>query len=99
MSTVVEKAMATRPSTHGAFGDNADISQGIKRLIQNGPSYHLLTDTQKEVIDMVAHKLSRIAAGDPSTLDHWVDLAGYSSIAVREMQLEQGVENISDLIK
>jgi len=99
MITVVEKALEARPSTHGDFKDNADVSQGIKRLIQGAPSYHLLSDTQKEVVDMVAHKLSRIAAGDPNTLDHWVDLAGYASIAVRELQLEQGVDDPADLVK
>lgn len=90
MSTdTVKEALAIRPSTHGPFSENARISQGIKQLIQSGAGYALMDDNQKEVLDMVAHKLSRIAAGDPNTLDHWVDLAGYASIEVRELQAKE----------
>ena len=40
-----------------------------------------LSDTQKESLEMIVHKIGRILAGDPSFQDHWDDIAGYAKIA------------------
>ena len=39
-----------------------------------------LEQTQRESLDMIAHKIGRILAGDPDFRDHWDDIAGYAKL-------------------
>lgn len=34
---------------------------------------------------MIAHKLARIAVGDPDVNDHWDDIAGYATLVSQRM--------------
>lgn len=82
-----ESLVAERGKTHGAFEDHARITQRfkdtflieqVKRTKRGQPR---LTDTQKEAVDMILHKLGRIIAGESGFQDHWDDIAGYAKIA------------------
>lgn len=44
------------------------------------------TAIQTYAIDMIAVKLARICAGDPSFEDHWKDIEGYARLALNELQ-------------
>lgn len=33
----------------------------------------------REALEMIAHKIGRILAGDPAYDDSWVDIAGYAT--------------------
>lgn len=76
-----------RGKTHGKFEDHAHATQRLKaeiaRLIclrvERGQAP--LTDMQVEALEMIAHKIGRILAGDASYADHWDDIAGYAKIA------------------
>jgi hypothetical protein len=35
---------------------------------------------QRESLDMIQHKISRILNGDPNIVDSWADIAGYAHI-------------------
>ena len=35
---------------------------------------------QREGLEMIAHKVGRILAGNPSFPDHWFDIEGYARI-------------------
>lgn len=74
---------AERGTTHGSFAENARISQSLKRImhIQDTAYY---TEVQKEAIDMICLKLSRIASGHAHFKDHWDDIAGYAHLAAQE---------------
>ena len=39
-----------------------------------------MTDPAKEALDMIAHKIGRICAGNPNFKDHWADIAGYAQL-------------------
>lgn len=85
--------LAERGKTHGDFTAHATATQGMKRLFRGvaqrctvpargdplgvGPK---LNDVQQEAVDMILHKLGRIAAGDPNFKDHWDDIAGYARL-------------------
>ncbi len=71
----------TRQSTHGEFGDNARVSQSIKRILRAEPGWDLLTDTEREAMDMIALKFSRILSGKSLELQHWEDVVGYARLA------------------
>ena len=74
-----------RGMTHGPYELHASITQQIKSVMhlqsQNGSScWAKLKQTQRESLDMIAHKIGRILAGDPDFRDHWDDIAGYAKL-------------------
>lgn len=83
----MKKILAQRQKTHGDFSGHAEISQNLKLAI----SYYAierdckLSDTQKEALDMIAHKIARILNGDPNHRDHWDDIAGYATLVAEEL--------------
>lgn len=68
-----------RASTHGEFTNVANIAQTLKSIFRTGNIH--LNDVQKESLDMIAGKISRILAGDPNEPDHWLDIEGYARLA------------------
>lgn len=76
----------TRHKTHGSFAENAEVSQHIKDLLRSRPGYSKLTNVQRESVDMIALKLSRIVSGKAGEKDHWVDIGGYADLAVQEIE-------------
>jgi hypothetical protein len=69
-----------RGRTHGDFNDHARASQNIKAAMHYEPGWEKLNNIQKEALEMFAHKIGRILAGDPNFKDHWDDIAGYAQI-------------------
>lgn len=80
MADSTDALLSERGRTHGDFGDHAQITQDIKRIIYTTPKFHSLDDAQREALDMIAHKIGRILAGDPNFKDHWDDCAGYARL-------------------
>ena len=73
--------LATRQKTHGNFLENAGLSQSLKDVMRSGRNWQKLTDMQKESLEMVALKISRILSGDQDFRDHWDDIVGYARLA------------------
>lgn len=69
-----------RQTTHGSFEDNAIISQSIKRMFRAGPGWLKLTDVEREAMDMIALKFSRILSGKSLEKQHWEDVVGYAKL-------------------
>ena len=84
----IEETLASREKTHGKYSNHARVTQRIKRIlfeeISNCSAF--LTDSQWETLDMIAHKIGRIIAGNPNEPDHWHDIAGYAELIVRELR-------------
>lgn len=78
--------LTERRRTHGDFTVHASITQSLKRVTE--PYRNRLSDTQREAIDMIFHKIGRICAGDPNVLDHWVDIVGYARITIERIDPE-----------
>lgn len=77
-----------RGKTHGDFNVHAVTTQQIKQAISDGAvnsgvGTSKFSSVQQEALDMIAHKLGRIAAGDPNEMDHWEDIAGYATLVTR----------------
>ena len=75
-----EELLEERRKTHGDFTIHAIITQSIKKCYGVVGAYENLTSPQKEALDMIAHKIGRIIAGDPNVKDHWDDIAGYAKL-------------------
>lgn len=62
------------------------MTQWLKRAMARGRNWEGLSDTQRETLDMVVHKIGRILAGDPDHIDHWDDIAGYAKLVANELR-------------
>jgi len=82
LSAKVEDILAERGSRYGKFKDHATISHALKFAIQNhmGDRWHDMKPDQREGLEMICHKLGRIASGDPNYEDSWRDIAGYATL-------------------
>ena len=78
--TKIEEILDAREHTHGDFREQADISQTLKDILPLGPNFYTMTSTQKEALEMIMHKISRILCGDANHEDHWDDIAGYAQL-------------------
>lgn len=78
----VQSLLAERKKTHGSFATHASVTQGLKRVFRAGlaDAGNELTDEQIEAVEMIFHKLGRIAAGNPNYGDHMDDIIGYASL-------------------
>ena len=81
-----EEILAERGKTHGDFKVHAAITDAIKYAMRQTGNWPYLRATQKESLDMIAHKIGRILAGDPDIKDHWDDIAGYAKLVAREIK-------------
>lgn len=69
-----------RQQTHGSFEDNAIISQSFKRMFRSGPGWNKLSDIEREALDMIALKFSRVLSGKSMSKQHWEDVVGYAKL-------------------
>lgn len=86
----ISHTLNERGNTHGKFEDNSRISQSLKRLVGQTRNYGLLDDVQREALDMILHKLSRMLAGDPNYIDTVRDIAGYAQLLVEHLEQKAG---------
>lgn len=81
----IEAILAERGSRYGSFSGHALITQNIKACFQDSPNWKTLSDSQKEALEMTAHKIGRILNGDPNYADSWVDIVGYNQLIVDQL--------------
>lgn len=77
--------LAERGSRYGSFKSHATITQALKTEMKNSPKWGCLSDSQKEALEMIAHKIGRILNGDPNYLDSWIDIVGYTQLVIDEL--------------
>ena len=77
-----------RGNRYGSFKSNAQVAQDIKSIMQFSSNWNSMPVYMKESLHMIAHKISRILEGDYNYDDSWVDIAGYATLVVEEIQVE-----------
>lgn len=83
--TATAALLDERGKTHGSFKLHAQTTQALKRKFYAPVPPGKLTPEMREAVDMILHKLGRIAAGDPTHADHWADIAGYAELVVKAL--------------
>jgi len=82
--------LSERGKTHGDYSRHAAITQDLKRCLQfwlnkrGEDGQPDLSDEAKETLDMIAHKIGRVIAGQWDHPDHWRDIAGYASLVIED---------------
>ena len=74
-----------REKRYGRFINQARISQELKRAMRQSPNWSRLTDSQREGLEMVQHKIARMLNGDPAYMDNIVDIVGYATLVMESM--------------
>lgn len=81
-----EKILNDRQKTHGDYFDVAIFSQDLKSFMRSHPKWGGLLSIQKESLEMIAMKISRILNGNQNEVDHWDDISGYALLISRELK-------------
>ena len=79
---MIEQVLNQRATTHGSFTSNAHTSQLLKDIVSNGDNYATLSLIQREALHMILHKIARITNGNCDEKDHWIDIIGYTQLAL-----------------
>lgn len=82
----IHTTLDKRGSRYGKFASHAFITQSLKDVMKASPNWNILSPSQKESLEMTAHKIGRILNGDPNYDDSWVDIAGYTILVADELQ-------------
>ena len=84
--TALDNILTERGSRYGKFTGHAAIAQGLKDFMRDQNNWEILSDDQREALEMIAHKIGRILNGDPNYDDSWVDIGGYAGLIVKRLQ-------------
>lgn len=82
----IDKVLTERGNRYGAFKDGANIMQQLKTVMRSTDGWERLTDSQKEALEMIQHKIGRVLNGDPTYVDSWTDICGFSQLIVNELE-------------
>ena len=74
--------LTERGHTHGDFTMNALYGQELRAMFRRTSGWASMPAVQKEALDMIATKVSRILSGQSTHDDHWNDIAGYATLAL-----------------
>lgn len=98
----VDKTLEERGARYGAFDGHAFITQRLKNVMHSYQAdspfigWYNMSASQREALDMIAHKIGRILNGDPNYADSWHDIAGYATLVEKEIlaaQTSNGVKS------
>lgn len=78
--TGIQETLNDREARYGSFKDFSEICQNLKAVMRSTPKWDSLSPSQKEALEMDAHKTARILNGDPDYIDNWHDKAGYATL-------------------
>jgi hypothetical protein len=83
----LDSTLEERGSRYGDFGDIAEMSQRIKKIMRDSACRNpYLEEPHMEGLEMIACKMARIVCGDPNYLDNWHDIAGYATLMEKRIE-------------
>lgn len=90
----IDETLESRRSCYGgSFLEQSQISQSIKSAFHNSPNWKRMRVDQREALEMIGTKISRILYGDPNYIDSWHDIAGYARLIERDLVEAQEKKN------
>lgn len=78
--SAIDAILKERGARYGDFEQQFTFAQNIKGLLSSKKGWDKLSPAQKETLEMIATKISRILNGDPKYPDNWDDIAGYAKL-------------------
>jgi hypothetical protein len=77
----IDKLIQEREKTHGSFYENAIIAQNLKFSMRDHPHWEEMMAVERQSLEAIADKISRIIASPRFFAEHWNDIAGYAKLA------------------
>lgn len=87
--TTIAETFKDREAKYGDFDQVSDVAQHLKQTfldVRILRGQNVLSNSQKEALDMIATKIARIVCGDPNQRDSWADVAGYSTLIAESLE-------------
>ena len=79
----------SREKTHGRFSTQSQTAQELKELMRGTQWWDTLQPHQREALELIATKISRILNGNPMWQDSWHDIAGYATLVANNLTEEK----------
>lgn len=86
--TDIQQTLAERGKTHGNFARQSQTAQTLKEVMRYGEWWDTLLPHQREALELIATKISRILNGNPMWHDSWHDIAGYATLVANGLERE-----------
>ena len=86
MPQSLTEILAERGDSYGDYTSQALVAQTLKGVVHNAPTSEVMGAIERESLDMICTKMSRLLTGDPQHLDSWVDIAGYAQLVVDRLR-------------
>jgi hypothetical protein len=81
----IEGTLEQRGREYGSFVDQSVIAQAIKAAFRMNGRWNELAPDQREALDHIAVKVSRILNGNQDHFDSWHDIGGYAQLVARRL--------------
>ena len=81
----LEGILGERGNRYGTFENNAKTCQLLKNVFHAQEGWYRLSYVQREAVEMMMHKISRLINGDSTYTDTVVDIAGYNQLMLNHM--------------
>jgi len=81
----IDTLLTERGNTYGDFRLQSHVAQQIKGILHQGTQWGNMVPFQREALEMMAVKLSRILTGDCCLQDSWQDIAGYATLVASRL--------------
>ena len=81
-----EEVLSERGTRYGNYLDQTRISASIRDVYAMQDNYIDMECDQRDCLDMIAVKISRILNGDPDYADNWRDISGYATLVADRLE-------------
>lgn len=85
----LQATLDARGNRYGEFADNALIAQRLKEIMREGIRWEAMPAFQREALDIIASKISRMLSGDPNYADNWHDIQGFAKLVEERLPKQQ----------
>lgn len=82
----IKEVLQERGNRYGTFESNAKTCQLLKNVLHSQDGWYRMSYVQREAVEMIMHKVSRLVNGDATYLDTVVDISGYNQLMLDHMR-------------
>lgn len=75
-----KETLQKRGEEYGNFTYQASMSQRIEDILREGDGWARMHPFEREAMKMIIHKATRLANGNPHSVDGWHDIGGYAKL-------------------
>lgn len=83
----IAETLNARNAQYGDFNAQSAIASTLKKVLRANGKFEKLKPDQREALDHIAVKISRILNGNPDHFDSWHDIAGYAKLVADRLAI------------